>query len=293
MTQQTSSPEKNFAPVVILIVGLVILLLNSVFIVNQKQQALVLQFGEAKRVIQSPGLNVKVPFIQNVQYYEARLLDLDPDVQQVILADQKRLDVDTYSRYRISDPLKFFQTLRTQAEAQRQLSNIVNSSMRDILGNVTLAQVLSKERAQIMQNITDIVNKAAASRGVMMTDVRIGRADLPDETSEAIYRRMISERNREAREFRAQGQEQFQEITSKADKERTVILSEAEKKAQILRGEGDAISYKTYTDAFGKDKNFFAFYRSLQAYREALNADDTILILTPENEFFRYFEGSR
>lgn len=262
--------------------------LNSLFVVSQTQQALVIQLGEPRRVIQEPGLNVKIPFIQDAVYLERRALDVDPPKQQVILSDQKRLDVDSYARYRIVDPLLFFQAVRTEREARARLSSIINSSLRRVLGNQTLFNVLSDKRVGIMTDIRQEVNGPAERLGIEIIEVRIRRADYPDATRENIYNRMKSEREREAREFRAQGFEQAQKIRADADKQRTIIVAEAQKQAETLRGQGDGEAIKVYADAFGKDVQFFSFYRSMQAYRSAITESDT-MVLSPQSDFFRYF----
>ncbi|PWC40863.1 protease modulator HflC [Azospirillum sp. TSO22-1] len=274
------------------LVALVILASASLFTVTQAQQALVVQLGAIKRVIQEPGLKMKIPFIEDVVYIDRRVLDLDPPVEQVILADQKRLDVDAFARYRIIDPVRFFQSLRTEQAASTQMGSVVNSAMRRVLGSVTLLAVLSEERPRVMNEIREQVNAEAKSRGIEIVDVRIRRADLPEETSQAIFARMRSEREREAAEARAQGQEQSQQIKARAERERTVILAEAQRDAQIQRGEGDNQALKTIADATSSDPQFYAFYRSLEAYRKALNKDDTTLVLSPTGEFFRYFNES-
>lgn len=274
------------------LVALVILASASLFTVTQAQQALVVQLGAIKRVIQEPGLKMKIPFIEDVVYIDRRVLDLDPPVEQVILADQKRLDVDAFARYRIIDPVRFFQSLRTEQAASAQMGSVVNSAMRRVLGSVTLLAVLSEERPRVMNEIRDQVNAEAKSRGIEIVDVRIRRADLPEETSQAIFARMRSEREREAAEARAQGQEQSQQIKARAERERTVILAEAQRDAQIQRGEGDNQALKTIADATSSDPQFYAFYRSLEAYRKSLNKDDTTLVLSPTSEFFRYFNES-
>lgn len=271
-----------------------VLISQSLFVVDETQQALVLQFGEPRREVTEPGLNVKLPFIQNTVYYEARALDVDPPRQQVILSDQKRLDVDSYARYKIVDPLQFFRAVRTEREASSRLSVVINSSLRRVLGNQTLFDVLSEKRAGIMANIKSEVNSTAAERfGVEIIEVRIRRADYPDATRQNIFDRMTSEREREAREFRAQGNEQAQKIRADADKQRTVIVAEAQKQAETLRGEGDAQAIKIYADAFGKDPDFFAFYRSMQAYKKAVGEGngDTTMVLSPNSDFFRYFNS--
>lgn len=274
------------------LVAVAILASASLFTVTQAQQALVVQLGAIKRVIQEPGLKAKIPFIEDVVYIDRRVLDLDPPVEQVILADQKRLDVDAFARYRIIDPVRFFQSLRTEQAANAQMGSVVNSAMRRVLGSVTLLAILSEERARVMNEIRDQVNQEAKGRGIEIVDVRIRRADLPEETSQAIFARMRSEREREAAEARAQGQEQSQQIKARAERERTVILAEAQRDAQIQRGEGDNQALKTIADATSSDPQFYAFYRSLESYRKSLNKDDTTLVLSPTGEFFRYFNDA-
>mgnify|MGYP003349037683 CR=1 FL=1 len=271
------------------VVALIIVAWGALFTVPQQQQALVLQFGDPKRVIQEPGLKVKLPFIQDVQYFEKRILDIDPPKQQVILIDQKRLDVDSYARYRITDPLRFYQTVNNEAGARARLGAIINSSLRRVLGNESLANLLSTRRGQITQAIFQEVSQAATSLGIEMVDVRIKRADYPDQTSQAIYARMKSERDREAREFRGEGSEVAQQIRADADRQRVVTVATAQQQAQTLRGQGDAQAIQIYADAFGQDPQFFAFYRSMEAYKQALGDGSTTLVLTPDSEFFRFF----
>jgi membrane protease subunit HflC len=276
------------------IIGALLILSSSVFVVNQQQQALVLQFRESVRTVQEPGLEFKIPFIQTVTFFDKRVLPLEPPDQEAILADQKRIVVDAFARYRITDPLKFFQRLNNERVAADQLSILVNSSMRQVLGTLTMKDLLSAERANIMMSIRDEMNiKAkAADYGVEIVDVRIRRADLPDETSQSIFARMRSERQREAAEFRAMGQEQSQEIKAKADRERVVLVAEARRKSETTRGEGDEEALRTIASATGKDPQFYAFFRSLQAYRETLANKDTSLVLSPDGDFFRSF-GNR
>ena len=271
------------------VVALVVVAWGSLFTVPQQQQALVLQFGDPKRVIQEPGLKVKLPFIQDVQYFEKRILDIDPPKQQVILIDQKRLDVDAYGRYRITDPLRFYQTVNNEAGARARLGAIINSAMRRVLGNESLTNILSVRRGQITQAIFQEVNQATQPLGIEMIDVRIKRADYPDQTSQAIYARMKSERDREAREFRGEGSEVAQQIRADADRQRVVIVATAQQQAQTLRGEGDAQAIRLYAEAFGQDPQFFAFYRSMEAYKQSLGDGSTTLVLTPDSEFFRFF----
>ncbi len=284
--------NRTLAIIGVAVILLGILAVNSLFVVSQTQQALVLRFGEYKRQIQQPGLNVKVPFIENAVYYERRALDVDPPKQQVILSDQKRLDVDSYARYRITDPLQFFRAVRTEREARARLSAIINSSLRRVLGNQTLFDILSEKRVGIMADMRAEVNGSAQRLGIEIIEVRIRRADYPEATRDNIYNRMKSEREREAKEFRAQGYEQAQKIRADADKQRVVIVAEAQKQAETLRGKGDADAIKVYADAFGKDPEFFSFYRSMQAYRTAItDADTTTMVLSPDSDFFRYFNS--
>ncbi|GHD63693.1 protein HflC [Thalassobaculum fulvum] len=284
--------NRTLAIVGVAVILLGVLAVNSLFVVSQTQQTLVLRFGEYKRQIQEPGLNVKFPFIEDAVYYERRALDVDPPKQQVILSDQKRLDVDSYARYRIVDPLLFFQAVRTEREARARLSAIINSSLRRVLGSQTLFNILSEKRVGIMADIRSEVNGPAQRLGIEIIEVRIRRADYPDETRENIYSRMKSEREREAREFRAQGFEQAQKIRADADKQRVIIVAESQKQAETLRGQGDADAIKIYADAFGKDPEFFAFYRSMQAYRNAITEDgSTTMVLSPDSDFFRFFNS--
>jgi len=272
-----------------IIVAAVVVAWGSLFTVSQQQQALVLQFGDPKRAIPDPGLKVKLPFIQDVQYFEKRILDIDPPKQQLILVDQKRLDVESYARYRIVDPLRFYQTVNNEAGARARLGAIINSALRRVLGNESLTNILSTRRAQITQAIFQEVNQVATPLGIEMVDVRIKRADYPDQTSQAIYARMKSEREREAREFRAEGFEVAQQVRSDADRQRVVIVATAQKEAQTVRGQGDGQAIQIYADAFGQDPQFFAFYRSMEAYKQSLADGSTTLVLSPDNQFFRFF----
>lgn len=285
--------RKIFLPLGILVIILGILASGAFFTVHQAQQAMVMQFGEPKRIVTEPGLKMKIPFVQNVLYYEKRVLDLDPPSERVLLSDQKPLDVNTYVRYRISDPLRFYQTVRIESNLRDRMGSIINANLRSVLGNVNLASVLSAERVDIMRRIQSSVNEEAERFGIEIVDVRIGRTDLPDEVSEAVYSRMRSEREREAAEFRAQGQEEAQRIRASADREATVIRAEAEREADILRGRGEAQRTTVLSEAFGKEPDFFNFYRSMEAYEEAINQGDSnnsyIVLSTEKNEFFRLF----
>ena len=276
--------------VALVVVGIVAT--NALFIVDQTEQALVLQFGQPRRVIREPGLWVKRPFLEDVRAYDNRLLDFEPPPEEVIVSDQKRLVVDTYTRYRITDPLLFYQTANSEVAVRARLSAMVNGSLRRVLGNVTLSALLSHERPAIMKQIRDEVRDQAKGFGIDVVDVRIRRADLPEENSQAIYARMVSERQQQAAQFRGEGAEAAQTVRANADRERIVIIAEAQRDAQKVRGDGDAQSIRIYADAFGQDKEFFAFYRSMQAYRDALTGHGTSFVLTPDTGFFRFFENS-
>jgi len=273
------------------IAAVILVVAESVFILNQTEQAIVLQFGEPMRQIKQPRHKFKIPFIQKVVVYDNRLLNLDPPAQEVVLNDKKRLDVDNFTRYRIVDPLKFYQTVRTEYQARSKLEEIVNSSVRKVLGRVTLPELLSSKRTQIMADISKAVKIDAEQIGVSVADVRIRRADLPVEVLQAINARMKTEREREAKEFRATGQQEAQKIRATAEKEQAVIIANAEKQAQIIRGEGDKQAIEIWNSAAGVDPKFFAFYRSLEAYKNSLSdRDNTSLVLSPDAEFFDYFK---
>ena len=272
---------------VIIVIGVVIYL--SLFTVKEINQAIVLQFGDPKRIIKTPGLQVKIPFIQNVVFLDRRILSLDPAPEEVIASDQKRLIVDAFARFKIVDPLKFYISVGNERVARSRLATIINSRLRSVLGTQSLATLLSEDRTKQMAIIQEGVNTEAEKFGIEIIDVRIKRADLPQANSEAIYRRMQTEREREAKEFRAKGAEMAVTITSTADKEVTVILANAKKQSEIMKGEGDGLRNKIFAEAFGKDPDFFAFYRAMQAYETALIGGETSLILSPDSEFFKFF----
>ena len=273
--------------IILIVVGLMVS--SSTFIVDQTEQALVLQFGRPVRVVEKPGLEFKIPFAQNVVYFDKRLLDVEPPPEEVIASDQKRLVVDTYTRYRILNPLLFFQTVGSEEGVRARLTAMVSSSLRQVIGKVPLSSLLSVQRAEIMHQIRDDVRNAAKPFGIEVVDTRIRRADLPQQNSEAIYARMNSERQQQAALYRAEGAQAAQTVRADADRDVTVILADAQRQAQELRGKGDAAATETYAKAYGQDKEFFAFYRSLQAYRDALSGQDTSFILSPEGNFFRFF----
>ena len=272
---------------VIVVAGFAIYL--SLFVVKEINQAIVLQFGDPKKVIVEPGLQVKIPFIQNVVFLDRRILNLDAPPEEVIASDQKRLIVDAYARFKIVDPLKFYISVGDERVARSRLSTIINSRIRSVLGKQSLATLLSEDRTKQMAIIQEGVNTEAENFGIEIIDVRIKRADLPQANSEAIFKRMQTEREREAKEFRAKGAEMAVTITSTADKEVTVLLANAKKQSEIMKGEGDGQRNKIFANAFGRDPAFFAFYRAMQAYEKALIVGETSLILSPDSDFFKFF----
>jgi membrane protease subunit HflC len=263
--------------------------LSSVFTVNQTEQALVLRFGQAINIVREPGLYFKLPFVDGVVRIDKRILALDLPEQEVIASDQKRLRVDAFARYRVIDPLLFYQTLGSVERANEQLATFMNSGLRRVLGESTFRQVVRDERTQLMGRIRDQVNTQAKSLGIQVVDVRIRRADLPDANSQAIFTRMQTERQREAAEIRAEGAEAAQRIRAKADRDVVVVVAEANREAERTRGEGDGQRNAIFAQAYGQDQDFFAFYRSMQAYEQGLGNSDTRLVLSPDSEFFRFF----
>ena len=282
--------KKSIGIIAVVLAGAAIVMtLSAAFIVDQREQALVLQFGDPKRVIQEPGLNFKIPFIQQTVRFDKRLLDFDNAPEEVIASDQKRLVVDAFARYHITDPLKFYQTVGTEMALRPRLGSVLNSTLRQVLGTVPLQQVVSEKRGALMLEIRNIVRTEASRFGIRVEDVRIKRADLPAQNSEAIYRRMQTERQQEAAELRAKGAEEAQKIRAEANRQKVVIVAEAEKDSQILRGDGEGQMNRIFAEAFGRDPEFFSFYRSMQAYEAALGTDDTTMVLSPDSDFFRYF----
>lgn len=277
---------------IVAVVGAIalILLFSSVFTVRQTEQALILQFGNPVRVVREPGLQFKLPFIQNVEFYDKRILDLDPPVQEVLLADQKRINVDSFARYRIIDPLRFRQRAVSDANFRQIFGGRINSVLRTEIARVGLAEVLSDRRDALMGRIADQLRAQAPEFGVEVVDLRIGRTDLPETTSQAVYNRMRSARIAEAAQLRAEGEQQKARIQAESDRERTVIIADATRQSQILRGEGDAERTRVLNEAYGQDPAFFDFYRSLDAY-SALASDGTTMVLQPNSDFFRFFHN--
>ncbi len=275
--------------IVLLVVAGLVLLSQSIYTVHQVEQALVVQLGKPVRAVKDPGLHFKVPFLQDVHSFEKRLLVFDQDPQEVLSSDKKNLKVDNYAQWRIDDPLKYFRTVRNEDGAASRLNDIIYSNIREVLGQFTMMEIVAGARADLVNRIREQANKQAAQYGIEIVDVRVKRTDLPPENSKAVFRRMQTERERQAKQYRAQGEEEAVKIRSRADREREVLLANAYKTAQKLRGEGDALSTKTYADAYRQDPSFYEFQRSLEAYRKAF-AQDTTLVLEPKG-FFRYLQG--
>ncbi|WP_417450785.1 protease modulator HflC [Kordiimonas sp.] len=273
----------------VLLSAIVITGYNSVFQVDERNQAIVVKFGEPKRTVTEPGLKFKVPFVEQVIFLDKRILSLDVPPQQVMASDQRRIVVDSFARYRIVDPLKRYQAARTDAGAESLLENAMESTVRQVLAQEPMAETVSGQRAALMTRISELTNERAKTFGLEVLDVRLKRVDLPAENSEAIFRRMETERQREAMEKRASGQRDAVIIQATADRQVAELIAEAERKSQTIRGEADGKAVKIFAEAFGKDEEFFEFYRTMQAYKKALGTDDTRLVLSPDSEFFKLF----
>ncbi|MGB0552298.1 MAG: protease modulator HflC [Alphaproteobacteria bacterium] len=278
-----------FGGILAIVIG--ITAFSSLFVIRENEQALILQFGNPQKQVDDAGLNFKTPFIQDVIYFDKRILDYDASAAEIPTLDQKQLVVDAFARYKIIDPLKFYQTVATESIAESQLNNIINSNLRDSFGKQLFTKLMTETRAKLMAEISKKVDTAMRSLGIQVIDVRIKRVDLPEENSQAIFRRMQTQREQEARRIRAEGDRKAREIRADADKQQRVIVAEAKKTSEILRGEGDAVATKLYNDAFGRDRDFFDFYRSLQAMRTGLIGDTTSYVGPPQGEFYRFFKG--
>ena len=274
-------------PAIVLVA--LILAYGALFTVYQTRQALVVRLGQPVRVVTEPGLHFKIPLIDSVIHVDKRILDLENPAQEVIASDQKRLVVDAFARYRINDVLKFYQSVGSVERVNQQLSILLNSALRRVLGEATLTHVVRDERSQLMARVRDQLDTEAQAFGISVVDVRIRRADLPEQNSQAVYQRMQTERQREAAEFRAQGSQRAQEIRARADRDVTVLLADATSTAESVRGEGDGERNRIFAEAFGRDPDFFSFYRSMQAYEAGLKSGDTRMLLKPDSEFFRFF----
>jgi membrane protease subunit HflC len=280
--------ENKFVKILISFFVLALLMLNSLFILRQDQQAIILQFGELVRVTSEPGLNFKVPFIQNLIYYDKKVLNVSAEEKELIAKDQKRVIISAYAKFIIDNPLKFYQTVISVKGLEARVNNILDSSLRQVIGDEILAALLTDKRARMVERIREIVAKESKKFGINIIDVRILRVDLPDENSAAIYSRMQSDREKEAKEIRAEGEQEAQIIRATSDKERTIILAEAEKRAQIIKGDGDASATKIYADAFKVDPEFYKFYRSLESYKKTFKKENTKLYLSTKDKYFEY-----
>jgi membrane protease subunit HflC len=277
----------------IIATAIMILLMGSMFTVDQRQQVLVLQFGEPIRVIDTPGIKFKMPLLQNTVFFDKRIIDLSISEQEVIASDQKRLIINAFAKYQIIDPLKFYTTVGNVYGLSTKLSGILDSSLRQVIGEVTLSELLTENRGDVMKKIQEAVSESSEIFGIKIVDVRIMRADLPKENSDAIYARMQTEREKEAREIRANGAEEADKIRAEADKQKTIILADAKKNADLARGTGEAEAIKIYASSYGKDPEFADFYRSMNAYKEAFKSDKTKMIISPDSEFFKYFGNAK
>ena len=273
----------------VLVIVLLFVAYLSMFTVYQTRQALVVRLGEPVRIITEPGLHVKIPLIDTVIPIDNRILDLENAAQEVFASDQRRLVIDAFARYRITDPLRFYQTVSNIEGANSRLSSLLNAALRRVLGEATLIHVVRDERAALMARVRDQLDREARAFGIEVVDVRIRRADLPEQNSQAVYQRMQTERQRQAASIRGEGNQKNLEIRAKADRDVTVLVAEAQSKAEQTRGEGDAERNRIFAEAFGKDPGFFAFYRSMQAYEAGLRPNDTRLVLRPDSDFFKYF----
>ncbi|MFN7039245.1 MAG: protease modulator HflC [Alphaproteobacteria bacterium] len=274
-------------------IAFIIVISNSIYIVDERKQALVFQFGEVVKAEKEPGLHFKLPLIQTISYFDKRILNLVSDEKEVIAKDRKRLIINAFAKYRIIDPRQFYTTVRDESGLRTRLNSILDPSLRQIIGEIPFSALLSDKRSEIMKKIEQQVNQQVKNFGIEVIDVRILRADLPKENSNAVYKRMQTDRDKEAKEFRAEGAEEAQRIKSRADKDRKVLIAEAQKQAEITRGEGDAISSKIFADTFNQDPEFFAFYRSLQAYKQVFDKSNTKLVISPTNDFLKFFDNNK
>ncbi len=285
--------NRKFALLAVLLAILAGVGSSAVYVVHETNQAIIVQFGNPVHVERDPGIHFKLPFIQEAIYYDKRILDLDPPVINVLLTDKKRINVDAYARYRIVDPLEFYKRVRTEFALRDRLGKAISGAQRRVIANVSLGQLLSDGRVNIMTSIQEEVEQQAASLGLELIDVRIGRTELPNETSAAVFQRMRTEREREARELRAEGGEESNKIRAQADKEKTVLLANAQRDASRIRGEGEATRNQTLIEAFNRDADFFRFYKSMEEYEKSLIDSGLTIVITPDNEFLNYMVESQ
>lgn len=281
--------NKQIKKILIIASAVMIIFSGSMFTLDQRQQVLILQFGEPIRVVNEPGIKFKLPFLQEALFFDKRVIDLDISDQEVIAADQKRLIINAFAKYKITDPLKFYTTVRTTYGLSSKLSGILDSSLRQVIGEVTLSALLTEDRGNVMTKIKEAVSRESLIFGVEIVDVRVMRADLPPENSNAIFARMQTEREKEAREIRANGAEIAKKTRAEADKKKTILIAEAKKTADLTRGAGEAKAARIYANSYGRDPEFADFYRSLAAYEKSFDGSNTKMVLSSESEFFRYF----
>lgn len=284
--------KKAPVAIIVIIIAAIIILSQAFYTVDQTQSALVVQLGKPVKVVTEPGLNYKTPFVQKVLYFDNRRLIYDATPSVTVTKDKKNLVVDNYARWMIVDPLKFYQSVRNETGAQARLDDIIFSNIREELGKRNLIDIVATARAELMEAVTVKTSEATRAYGIEVLDVKIKRADLPPENEKAVFERMRAEREREAKKYRSEGEEKALGIRAGADKEKTIIISDATRKAQVLNGEGDAIATKLYADAYSKDPQFFYFLKTMEAYKKTLSAQDT-LVLSPDTEFFRYMKKSK
>lgn len=285
--------NKKTKKLLFLATALMLIFLSTVFVVDQRQQVLILQFGEPVRLITKPGIKFKIPLLQNAVFFDKRIIDLSIAEQEVIASDQKRLIINAFAKYQIIDVLKFYTTVHNSYGLANKLSGIFDSSLRQIIGEVTLSELLTENRGMIMAKIKEVLSNESEIFGIKIVDVRIMRADLPRENSDAIFARMQTEREKEAREIRAKGAEEGDKIRAEADKQKTIILAEAKKQSDLTRGSGEAKATKIYADSYGRDPEFADFYRSMEAYSKSMQSDKTKMVVSPDGEFFKYFGNSK
>ncbi len=273
--------------------GALIILSQTIYTLRETEQAIILQLGKKQRVVQDPGIHIKIPFLQNIVFFDKRILDFDAAIQEVPTADQKQLVIDSYARYRITDPYKFYQAVQSENGLKVRLDSIINSSLREIIGSATMAQILTPERANIIGKFATKVADTTRELGVEVIDVRINRIDLPTENSQAIFKRMQSQREQEARKIRAEGDAESSKIRAEADKQKRVIIAESRRSSENLRGQGDKQAQKIYSESYGRDPEFFDFWRSMQAMTKSLKSDNTTMVMPSDNDFFRYFRSEK
>ncbi len=284
---------ENNAKVILAVIAFILFMVyGSFYIVSQKEQAIVLQFGEFVETKNEPGLYFKLPyFLQDITTYDKRILEVNLPPKTLPDVNQKQVIIDAFVKYRIVDPIKFYRTVQSYSGLYREVDSILMASLKNNVGQIPFQDLLSDKRTEIMGNIRDTISDKATEFGVKIHDLRIMRADLPEENTNSIFKRMIAEREKEAKEFRSEGEEQAKIIMSGAEKQRTILLADAKKQSEIIRGEGEAKATKIFADSYGKDVGFFEFYRTMEAYKVSMSKDDTSMVLSPDSDFLKYFKS--